>query len=189
MCVLWFVPVVEEGAMSRTARYLTADRSRAGFAPVDLDAFCPQPGHASGAGRAPCLRGCCRPARGGRPRSRRVPLDRGCDSRDAIVAPARTQAGPVTVYMPTPDEAGENDLSPASRASLRYRRRKEPEAIESRRTGRRTCAELIHAHCRNRALERIDVRGGSRHTPSSLWHAPANDILATQRIRAAAQNT
>ena len=97
-------------------------------------------------------------------------VDQGCDSRDAIVAPARTQAGPLTVYMPTPDEAGENDLSPASRASLRYRRRKEPEAIESRRAGmetrkardiarRRTCAELIHAHCRNRALERIDVRG------------------------------
>ncbi len=97
-----------------------------------------QPGHAPGAGRAPCLRGCCRLARGGRPRSRRVPLDRGCDSRDAIVAPARTRAGPITVYMPTPDEAGENDLSPASRASLRYRRRKEPEAIESRRAGMET---------------------------------------------------
>ncbi len=96
------------------------------------------PGTSRIAGHAPCLQGCYRPARGGRPRSRRVPLDRGCDSRDAIVAPARTQAGPVTVYMPTPDEAGENDLSPASRASLRYRRRKEPEAIESRRAGMET---------------------------------------------------
>ena len=128
--------------------------------------------------------------------SRRLLLDEGY-GREDIAAMACPEMGPFTVYTPVPDEKPEEALTPASRASRRSKRKKEPQALKDWRArmgtdeaqaifSRRKLIELIHAHYKSRAMGRLTVRGLLKAKAVALWHALANNLLAAHRLRAQA---
>jgi transposase len=127
----------------------------------------------------------------------RVLLDEGYASQVDIVALAEHPAGPVTVFTPPPSEKPEAALSAASRASRRYKRAREPQAVQDWRArmqteqaqaifGRRKLIERIHAHYKNRGLGRLTVTGLIKTQAVALWHALANNLMVGHRLRMAA---
>lgn len=134
------------------------------------------------------------------PRPRRLLIDEGYGHGD-IQDLADPAMGPFTVYAPLPKEKPDHALKPQSLASRRSKRGKEPRAVKEWRRRmttedakavfkRRKLIELIHAHYKNRALARLTVTGIAKARAVVLWHALANNLLATFRLRAqAAQPT
>ncbi|MGH6680701.1 MAG: hypothetical protein ACREDL_17645, partial [Bradyrhizobium sp.] len=100
----------------------------------------------------------------------RALLDQGYASRAHIAALAEHRLGAVRVYAPPPGEKPETALDAAGRASRRYKRGREPQAVKDwcarMQTAeaqaifaRRKLIERIHAHYKNRGLGRLSVRG------------------------------
>jgi transposase len=128
---------------------------------------------------------------------RRALFDEGYASRADIAALAEHPLGPVTVYAPPPGEKPEVALHPGGQASRRYKRTREPQAVKDWRARmqtphgqavfrRRKLIERIHAHYKNRGLDRLTVRGLVKTQAVVLWHALANNLMATHRLRTAA---
>jgi transposase len=126
----------------------------------------------------------------------RVLLDEGYASRDDVLAMAQHPLGPVAVYMPPPRERPLEELKLSGRRSRARKRAREPAPVQAWRERmqtqdgqdvlkRRKLIELIHAHYKNRGLERLTVRGLIKTQAVALWHALANNLLAAHRLRAA----
>ncbi len=126
----------------------------------------------------------------------RVLLDEGYASQADIKALATPRPGrpPTLIYMPVPHEKPEEELKPRTRAKRRLNRVREPEAIREWRQRmatdeakdifrRRKLIERIHAHYKNRGLDRLTVRGIAKVHAAALWHALANNLLVSQRLR------
>lgn len=127
---------------------------------------------------------------------RRALFDEGYASRADIKALAEPPAG-VTVYAPPPSEKPEAELRQAGRTSRRYKRAREPQAVKDWRArmqteegqaifARRKLIERIHAHYKNRGLDRVSVRGLIKTQAVALWHALANNLMVGHRLRTAA---
>jgi len=131
---------------------------------------------------------------------RRALFDQGYASQSDIEALAEHPAGPVTVYAPPPSEKPEAVLRPSGRASRRHQRATEPQAVKDWRARmqseqgqaifrRRKLIERIHAHYKNRGLDRLSVRGLIKTQAVALWHALANNLMIDHRLRTAALAT
>ena len=129
---------------------------------------------------------------------KRALFDEGYAARADVEALAGHPAGPVTVYMPPPSEKPEAELGPKGRESRHYKRAKEPQAVKDWRArmqteegqavfGRRKLIERIHAHYKNRGLDRLTVTGLIKTQAVALWHALANNLMVDHRLRTAAQ--
>jgi transposase len=127
---------------------------------------------------------------------RRALFDQGYASRADIEALVEHPAGPVAVYAPPPSEKPEADLRPSGQASRRHKRAKEPRAVKDWRARmqseegqaifrRRKLIERIHAHYKNRGLDRLSVRGLVKTQAVALWHALANNLMVAHRLRTA----
>jgi transposase/ribosomal protein L34 len=127
----------------------------------------------------------------------RALFDEGYAARSDVEALARHPAGAVTVYMPPPSEKPEAQLRSKGRASRQYKRAKEPQAVKDWRArmqteegqaifSRRKLIERIHAHYKHRGLDRLTVRGLIKTQAVALWHALANNLMVTHRLKAAA---
>jgi len=128
---------------------------------------------------------------------RRALFDQGYASRADIAALAEHPCGPVMVYAPPPHEKPETALRPRDRASRRYQRSREPQAVKDWRARmqtadgqaifrRRKLIERLHAYYKHRGLGRLTVRGLIKTQAVALWHALANNLIVTHRLRAAA---
>lgn len=128
---------------------------------------------------------------------RRALFDEGYASRADIEALAAHPAGPVEVYAPPPSEKSEADLRPAGRESRHYKRAREPQAVKDWRARmlteegqaifrRRKLIERIHAHYKHRGLDRLTVTGLIKTQAVALWHALANNLMVSYRLRTAA---
>jgi hypothetical protein len=128
---------------------------------------------------------------------RRALFDEGYAARADIAALAEHPLGPVRVYAPPPGEKPETALDAAGRASRRYKRAREPQAVQDWRArmqtagaqaifARRKLIERIHAHYKNRGLGRLTVRGLVKTQAVALWHALANNLMVGHRLRRAA---
>ena len=128
---------------------------------------------------------------------RRALFDAGYASRADIAALAEHPLGPVRVYAPSPGEKPETALDAAGRANRRYKRAREPQAVQDWRArmptagaqaifARRKLIERIHAHYKNRGRGRLRVRGLIKTQAVALWHALANNLMVGNRLRAAA---
>jgi transposase len=128
---------------------------------------------------------------------RRALFDEGYADRADIAALAEHPLGPVAVYAPPPGEKPEAALQPRAQASRRYRRARERQAVKDWRARmqtpdgqaifrRRKLIERIHAHYKNRGLDRLTVRGLIKTQAVVLWHALANNLIVAHRLRAAA---
>jgi len=53
-------------------------------------------------------------------------------------------------------------------------------------THSRKLIERIHAHYKNRGLDRLSVRGLIKTQAVALWHALANNLMVSHRLRTAA---
>lgn len=128
----------------------------------------------------------------------RVLLDEGYASRDDIEKLGSPDAGrePMLVYMPVPAQKPEEQLTPHAQAKRRYQRRQEPEPVQEWRQRmqteeakaifkRRKLIERIHAHYKNRGLDRLTVRGSAKVQAVALWHALANNLLVSRRLQMA----
>ena len=126
----------------------------------------------------------------------RVLLDEGYACQDDIVALAEHPLGAMEVYMPPPSAKPMEELKPSSRHSRRYKRAREPEPVRAWRERmltpeaqdvfkRRKLIELVHAHYKSRALNRLTVTGLIKTQAVVLWHALANNLLAAHRLRLA----
>jgi hypothetical protein len=129
---------------------------------------------------------------------KRALFDEGYAARADVAALAGHPAGPVRLYMPPPSEKPEAELGPKGRESPRYKRAKEPQAVKDWRArmqteegqavfGRRKLIERIHAHYKNRGLDRLTVTGLIKTQAVALWHALANNLMVDHRLRTAAQ--
>ncbi len=127
----------------------------------------------------------------------RVLLDDGYAAKDDVLALAEHPLGPVEVYMPPPKERPIEELKPSGRYARLRKRARESEPIKAWRERMRSCEgqevykrrkliELIHAHYKNRALDRLTVTGLIKTQAVVLWHALANNLLAAHRLRLAA---
>jgi hypothetical protein len=127
----------------------------------------------------------------------RILLDQGYASHEDIVAITDHPRGAATIYMPPAAEKPIEDLCPASRAQRRSKRSREPQAVKDWRERMQTPQsrdifknrkriELIHAHYKNRALERVTVRGLIKTQAVALWHALAHNLMVGHRLRLAA---
>jgi ribosomal protein L34 len=103
----------------------------------------------------------------------------------------------VRVYAPPPGGKPEAALQPSGRDSRRYKRAREPQAVQDWRARmqtaegqaifrRRKLIERLHAHYKNRGLGRLTVRGLAKTQAAVLWHALANNLMVAHRLRAAA---
>lgn len=128
----------------------------------------------------------------------RALFDEGYASQADIAALAGHPLGPVAVYAPVPSEKPEAALKPSGRASRRYQRAREPQAVKDWRARmqsedgqaifrRRKLIERIHAHYKNRGFDRLTVRGLLKAQAVALWHALANNLVVAHRLRAAVQ--
>jgi hypothetical protein len=128
---------------------------------------------------------------------KRALFDEGYAARADVEALAGHPAGPVTVYMPPPSEKPEAELGAKGRESRQYRRAKEPQAVQDWRArmqteegqaifGRRKLIERIHAHYKQRGLDRLTVIGLAKTQAVALWHALANNLLVGHRLKTAA---
>jgi hypothetical protein len=127
---------------------------------------------------------------------RRALFDQGYAARADIAALAEHPCGPVMVYAPPPGEKPETALRPQDRATRRYKRANEPQAVKDWRARmqtadgqaifrRRKLIERIHAHYKQRGLGRLTVRGLIKTQAVALWHALANNLMVAHRLRAA----
>lgn len=128
----------------------------------------------------------------------RALFDQGYATRADIAALAAHPLGPVMVYAPPPSEKPEAELRARDRASRRYKRGKEPQAVKDWRARmqtaegqavfhRRKLIERIHAHYKNRGLDRLTVTGLLKTQAVALWHALANNLMLAHRLRTADQ--
>jgi transposase len=124
----------------------------------------------------------------------RALFDEGYACIEDVEALAGHAAGPVEVYMPAPTERPSEELKPNSLYRRLRKRAAEPEPIKAWRARmdstegqavfkRRKLIELIHAHYKNRALARLTVIGQLKTKAVALWHALANNLMATHRLR------
>ncbi len=127
---------------------------------------------------------------------RRVLLDGGYASQSDVEQLADASIGPIQVYMPPPSDKPDDEIQPASLRKRRAQRDKESQVVkdwrarmetEEARTifGRRKLIERIHAHYKNRGLDRLTVRGITKVQAVALWHALANNLMVGFRLRAA----
>jgi transposase len=127
----------------------------------------------------------------------RALFDEGYAARADVEALAEHPAGPVSVYMPPPSEKPEAELRPKGQESRQYKRAKEPQAVKDWRArmqseegqaifARRKLIERIHAHYKNRGLGQVTVRGLIKTQAVALWHALANNLMVSHRLRTAA---
>ena len=125
----------------------------------------------------------------------RLLLDEGYVSAGDVEALARPDADnrKTLVYMPVPAEKPEEELTPKSRSNRRWKRKREPEAVQEWRQrmqtdeakdifGRRKLIELTHAHYKNRGLGRLTVRGMAKAQAVALWHALAVNLTVIRRL-------
>lgn len=124
-------------------------------------------------------------------------LDEGYALQADVESLTNHPDGPIHIYMPPPSEKSDPALTPTARSSRRYRRSKESAAVKDWRArmqteeakaifGRRKLIERIHAHYKNRGLDRVTVRGLAKVQAVALWHALANNLMAAHRLRARA---
>jgi transposase len=126
----------------------------------------------------------------------RVLLDEGYALQADIEALGTGRPGhdPVQIYMPVPHDKPEEEIKRHARAQRRYKRAREPEAVREWRQRmatdeaqdifrRRKLIERIHAHYKNRGLDRLTVRGTVKAQAVALWHALANNLLVSHRLR------
>jgi transposase len=108
-----------------------------------------------------------------------------------IAALAAHSAGPVTVYAPLPTER--DNVKPATLASRKSKRAREPESVKEWRTRMGTQAaqdtyrnrkriERLNAHVKNHGFGFMPVRGLIKTKAVALWHALANNIMAVFRL-------
>ena len=127
----------------------------------------------------------------------RLLLDDGYASQDDVIALAGHELGPVTVYLPPAKDKPDDQIKPTSLKARQAKRAKEPEPIKAWRARmqtqeardiyrRRKLIECIHAHYKNRGMGLLTVRGLLKTQAVALWHALANNLMATHRLRAAA---
>jgi transposase len=120
-------------------------------------------------------------------------VDTSYATGEDIVALAAHAGGPVSVYTPPPGER--DDIKPASLARRRRKREKEPACLKAWRermaseTGKAVYAlrqriERINADRKNHGFGFLPVRGLIKAKAHALWHAIANNLVATQRLRA-----
>jgi transposase len=120
-------------------------------------------------------------------------VDTSYATGEDIVALAAHAGGPVSVYTPPPGER--DDIKPASLARRRRKREKEPACLKAWRermaseTGKAVYAlrqriERINANRKNHGFGFLPVRGLIKAKAHALWHAIANNLVATQRLRA-----
>jgi transposase len=111
---------------------------------------------------------------------------------DAIAALASHTAGSVTVFAPLPTER--DDVKPATLASRKRKREREPESVKEWRSRMGTQAgqdtyrlrkliERLNAHLKNHGFGFIPVRGLIKAKAVALWHALANNLIAAHRLR------
>jgi transposase len=112
-----------------------------------------------------------------------------------IAALASHPAGPVTVFAPLPTER--EDVKPATLASRKSKRSREPESVKEwrRRMGTqaaqdaysiRKLIERLNAHLKNHRFGFMPVRGLIKTQALALWHALANNLMAVFRLQAKA---
>ena len=112
-----------------------------------------------------------------------------------IAALASHPAGPVTVFAPLPSER--EDVKPATLASRKSKRSREPESVKEWRSRMGTQAaqdtysirkliERLNAHLKNHRFGFMPVRGLIKTQALALWHALANNLMAEFRLRAQA---
>jgi transposase len=112
-----------------------------------------------------------------------------------IVALASHPAGPVTVFAPLPPER--DDVKPATLANRKSKRSREPDSVKEWRSRMGTQAgqdvyrirkliERLNAHLKNNGFGFMPVRGLIKTKALALWHALANNLMATFRLRAQA---
>jgi transposase len=112
-------------------------------------------------------------------------------TNDAIAALASHAAGSVTVFAPLPTER--DDVKPATLASRKRKRAREPESVKEWRSRMGTQAgqdtyrlrkliERLNAHLKNHGFGFISVRGLIKAKAVALWHALANNLIAAHRL-------
>ena len=129
----------------------------------------------------------------------RLLLDEGYAMQDDIEAidKIRPDGTPPVIYMPVPAEKPDEELKPKSRSNRRSKRANEAPPVKEWRQRmlsgeavpifrRRKLIERIHAHYKNRGLDRITVRGALKAQAVALWHALANNLMVGHRLKAAA---
>jgi transposase len=111
---------------------------------------------------------------------------------DDIAALASHPAGPVTVFAPLPTER--DDVKPATLASRKSKRAREPESVKEWRSRMGTQAgqdayrvrkliERLNAHLKNHGFGFMPARGLVKAKAVALWHALANNLIAAHRLR------
>lgn len=125
----------------------------------------------------------------------RLLIDTHYATREDIVALAEHAAGPVKVFAPPPSER--DDVKPATLAKRAKQRAREPESVKEWRSrmgtqagqqvyGLRKLIERINANLKNHGFGFIAVRGLIKAKAVALWHALANNLMATHRLRSKA---
>jgi transposase len=129
---------------------------------------------------------------------KRALFDKGYADQDDVVAMATHPKGPVEVFMPTPTEKPQDQLSPQQLKQRSAKRAQEPPAVQAWRArmqtdaakqvfARRKRCELTHAHYKNRGLGRLTVTGLIKTQAVALWHALANNLLIAHRLHTQTQ--
>lgn len=122
----------------------------------------------------------------------RLLVDTVYATRADIVALAKREADPATVYAPLPPER--DDIKPDSLSRRASKRSREPEPVKAWRARmaskegqsvfkRRKLIEQVHAQTKQRGFDRIGVRGLAKAHAVALWHALAHNLLAAHRLR------
>ena len=123
----------------------------------------------------------------------RLLVDTSYATSEDIVALAAHVAGPVSVYTPPPNE--KETVKPATLARRIRKRAKEPLCLKEWRErmaseagravyGLRQRIERINADRKNHGFGCFPVRGLIKAKARALWHALANNLMATRRLRA-----
>jgi transposase len=131
------------------------------------------------------------------PAVRRVLLDEGYVSHQDVESLTNDPGGSILVYMPPPAEKPDEKVTPGALRQRRYRRSHDSQAVTDWRArmetdeakaifSRRKLIERIHAHYKNRGLDRVTVRGVAKVQAVALWHALANNLLVGMRLKALA---
>jgi transposase len=113
-------------------------------------------------------------------------------TNEDIAALAEHEAGPVTIYAPPPPDR--DDVKPRTLAERARKRAKEPESVkewrgrmasdEGKETYRRRMRiERINGDLKNHGFGFLPVRGKLKAQAIALFHALANNMMATNRLR------
>lgn len=109
-----------------------------------------------------------------------------------IEALATREADPVKVFAPPPAER--EDVSPKVLSKRQQRRDREPEAVKEWRRRMETpeaqavfslrkLIERVNANVKNHGFGFLPVRGLIKAKAVALWHALANNLMASHRLR------